>query len=132
MVALCDQNAGSDGDVVSIGFRERGLGPLVGMRTWGGVIGIDMRYRLVDGTVVTQPRYAFWFEGGTGWGIENHGVDPDVEVAIAPHDWATGSDPQLVKAIELVLAALLQRGPRRPPRRDDRPGRSLPVLPSRP
>jgi tricorn protease len=131
MVGLCDQNAGSDGDLVSIGFRQRGLGPLVGTRTWGGVIGIDMRYRLVDGTIVTQPRYAFWIEGGTGWGVENHGVDPDVEVAIPPQDWAAGSDPQLEKAIELVLAALGEREPRRPPRRDDRPDRSLPVLPAR-
>ena len=132
MVALCDQYAGSDGDIVSMGFRQRNLGPLVGTRTWGGVIGIDMRYRLVDGTVVTQPKYAFWFEGGAGWTVENYGVDPDVEVAIAPHDWAAGRDPQLEKAIELVLAALKTRGPKRPPRRDDRPDRSLPTLPSRP
>jgi tricorn protease len=132
MVALCDQNAGSDGDIVSMGFRQRNLGPLVGTRTWGGVIGIDMRYRLVDGTIVTQPRYAFWFEGGAGWTVENYGVDPDIEVAIAPDDWAAGLDPQLEKAIELVLAALDERGPKRPPRRDDRPDRSLPVLPSRP
>ncbi|HTU32008.1 MAG TPA: S41 family peptidase [Solirubrobacteraceae bacterium] len=132
MVALCDQNAGSDGDIVSMGFRQRNLGPLIGTRTWGGVIGIDMRYRLVDGTRVTQPRYAFWFEGGPGWSVENYGVQPDVEVAIAPHDWAAGRDPQLEKAIELVLAALEQRGPKRPPRRDDRPDRSLPQLPPRP
>ena len=58
-----------------------GLGPVVGTRTWGGVIGIDGRYTLVDGTSVTQPRYAFWFEG-VGWGVENYGVDPDVEVDI--------------------------------------------------
>lgn len=132
MVALCDQYAGSDGDIVSMGFRQRGLGPLVGTRTWGGVIGIDMRYRLVDGTIVTQPKYAFWFEGGAGWTVENYGVDPDIEVAIAPHDWAAGRDPQLEKAIELVLAALQEHGPRRPPRRDDRPDKSLPELPPRP
>jgi tricorn protease len=132
MVALCDQYAGSDGDIVSMGFRQRKLGPLVGTRTWGGVIGIDLRYRLVDGTLVTQPAYAFWFEGGPGWTVENYGVDPDVEVAIAPHDWAAGRDPQLEKAIELVLAALEQHGPKRPPSRDDRPDRSLPDLPPRP
>lgn len=132
MVALCDQYAGSDGDVVSMGFRQRNLGPLVGTRTWGGVIGIDLRYRLADGTVVTQPRYAFWFEGGAGWTVENYGVAPDVEVEIAPQDWAAGRDPQLEKAIELVLAALEERHPKRPPGRDDRPDRSLPILPSRP
>jgi tricorn protease len=132
MVALCDQYAGSDGDIVSMGFRQRNLGPLVGTRTWGGVIGIDLRYRLADGTLVTQPTYAFWFDGGAGWTVENYGVDPDVEVQIAPHDWAAGRDPQLEKAIELVLAALEDRGPKRPPGREDRPDRSLPVLPSRP
>jgi tricorn protease len=132
MVALCDQYAGSDGDIVAMGFRQRGLGPLVGTRTWGGVIGIDMHYRLADGTLVTQPKYAFWFEGGAGWTIENHGIEPDVEVVIAPQDWATGRDPQLDKAIELVLGALDQHDPKRPPRRDDRPDRSLPVLPARP
>lgn len=132
MVGLCDQHAGSDGDIVSMGFRQRDLGPLVGTRTWGGVIGIDLRYHLVDGTGVTQPRYAFWFEGGAGWTVENHGVDPDVEVSIAPHDWAAGRDPQLETAIDLVLAAIEERGAARPPRRDDRPGRSLPALPPRP
>jgi tricorn protease len=132
MVALCDQYAGSDGDVVSMGFRQRNLGPLVGTRTWGGVIGIDLRYHLADGTLVTQPRYAFWFEGGAGWTVENYGVDPDVEVAITPQDWAAGRDPQLEKAVELVLAALDKRGPTRPPRRDSRPDRSLPDLPARP
>jgi tricorn protease len=132
MVALCNQYAGSDGDVVSMGFRQRNLGPLVGTRTWGGVIGIDARYRLVDGTLVTQPEYAFWFEDGAGWGVENYGVDPDVEVAITPQDWAEGRDPQLEEAIALVLAALEDRGAKRPPSRDDRPDRSLPGLPPRP
>jgi tricorn protease len=132
MVGLCDQYAGSDGDIVSIGFRQRGLGPLVGMRTWGGVIGIDLRYHLADGTIVTQPGYAFWFAGGPGWTVENYGVDPDVEVPIAPHDWAAGRDPQLETAIGLVLAALEEREPARPPGRDDRPDRSAPPLPPRP
>ena len=131
IVGLCDQHAGSDGDIVSIGFRQRNLGPLVGTRTWGGVIGIDLRYRLADGTMVTQPRYAMWFEGGAGWTVENYGVAPDVEVAIAPQDWAAGRDPQLEKAIELVLAALEEHPPKRPPGRDDRPDRSLPTLPAR-
>lgn len=132
MVGLCDQYAGSDGDIVSMGFRQRGLGPLVGMRTWGGVIGIDLRYHLADGTIVTQPGYAFWFAGGPGWTVENYGVDPDVEVPVAPHDWAAGQDPQLETAIGLVLAALEEREPARPPGRDDRPDRSAPPLPPRP
>ncbi|MEU5862871.1 PDZ domain-containing protein [Nonomuraea sp. NPDC047529] len=108
IVAVADEFAGSDGDIVSAGIKNRALGPLVGTRTWGGVIGIDSRYSLVDGTVVTQPRYAFWLEG-PGWGVENHGVDPDVEVVITPQDRVAGRDPQLEKAVELALAALEER-----------------------
>ncbi len=64
-------------------------GTIVGVRTWGGVIGIDGRYDLVDGTVVTQPRYSFWFRDA-GWGVENYGVDPDIEVPHPPQAWARG------------------------------------------
>ena len=78
---------------------------MVGVRSWGGVVGIDMRYSLVDGTAVTQPRFATWMEG-YGWGLENHGVDPDVEVVCAPHDSAAGRDPQLDEAIRIAMAAL--------------------------
>ena len=81
MVSLANEHAGSDGDIVNEAFRELALGPIVGVRTWGGVIGIDGRYRLVDGTSVTQPRFAFWFRDA-GWGVENYGVDPDVEVRV--------------------------------------------------
>ncbi|MGW2153122.1 S41 family peptidase [Nonomuraea sp. NPDC001699] len=108
IVAVADEFAGSDGDIVSAGIKNRALGPLVGTRTWGGVIGIDSRYSLVDGTVVTQPRYSFWLEG-PGWGVENHGVDPDIEVVITPQDRVAGRDPQLEKAVELALAALEER-----------------------
>ena len=114
IVAVTDEFAGSDGDIVSAGIKNRAIGPLVGVRTWGGVIGIDSRYSLVDGTVVTQPRYSFWLEGH-GWGVENHGVDPDVEVVMAPHDRVAGRDPQLDKAIELALAALEERPAATPP-----------------
>ncbi|MBB3727070.1 S41 family peptidase [Nonomuraea dietziae] len=105
IVALTDEFAGSDGDIVSAGIKNRGIGPLVGTRTWGGVIGIDGRYQLVDGTIVTQPRYSFWLEG-QGWGVENYGVDPDIEVVITPQDRVAGRDPQLEKAVELAMAAL--------------------------
>ncbi|MHB1987658.1 MAG: S41 family peptidase [Acidimicrobiales bacterium] len=130
-VLVTNEQAGSDGDIVTAGFRQRALGPVVGTRTWGGVIGIDGRYRLVDRTTVTQPRYAFWFDGGFGWDIENHGVDPDVEVALPPQDWAAGRDPQLERAIELVLAALESEPAARPPDRATRPSRAAPALPPR-
>ncbi|MFC0861461.1 S41 family peptidase [Sphaerimonospora cavernae] len=114
VVAVTDEFAGSDGDIVSAGIKNRRIGPLVGTRTWGGVIGIDSRYSLVDGTVVTQPRYSFWLEG-EGWGVENHGVDPDVEVIVTPQDLVAGRDPQLARAVELALAALEERQPAAPP-----------------
>ncbi|MCX3058488.1 S41 family peptidase [Streptomyces beihaiensis] len=107
VVAVANEFSGSDGDIVSAAIKALGIGPVVGVRTWGGVIGIDSRYRLVDGTLVTQPKYAFWLEGYE-WGVENHGVDPDVEVVAAPHDVAAGRDPQLDEAIRLALASLAQ------------------------
>ncbi|MFB9369423.1 S41 family peptidase [Kitasatospora albolonga] len=108
VVALADQFSGSDGDIVNAAIQALGIGPVVGTRTWGGVIGIDGRYSLVDGTGVTQPKYSFWLEG-YGWGVENHGVDPDVEVPIAPHQWANGEDPQLAEGVRIALAALAER-----------------------
>ena len=81
------------------------LGPVVGERTWGGVVGIDGRYALVDGTRITQPRFAFWLTG-YGWGVENHGVDPDIEVVMSPGDWHRPGDPQLDRAITEALDRL--------------------------
>jgi tricorn protease len=101
------------------------------MRTWGGVVGIDGRYSLVDGTAVTQPRYAFWFDS-VGWGVENHGVDPDVEVPVPPQAWAGGGDPQLDTAVELVLSALESERVSSPPDVATRPERVPPPLPPRP
>jgi tricorn protease len=114
VVAVTDKFAGSDGDIVTWAIKTMKIGPVVGERTWGGVIGIDMRYHLVDGTVVTQPRYASWL-AGPGWGVENYGVDPDVEVVMRPQDHASGEDPQLDKAIELALAALAEHPAAVPP-----------------
>ncbi|MFE0513614.1 S41 family peptidase [Streptomyces sp. NPDC058964] len=114
VVAVANEFSGSDGDIVNAAIRALGIGPVVGTRTWGGVIGIDSRYRLVDGTLITQPKYAFWLEG-YGWGVENHGVDPDVEVVQRPQDWAAGRDPQLDEAIALALASLESTPAKAPP-----------------
>ncbi|MFD5712917.1 S41 family peptidase [Streptomyces pharetrae] len=114
VVAVADEFSGSDGDIVNAAIKALGLGPVVGTRTWGGVIGIDSRYRLVDGTLVTQPKYAFWLEG-YGWGVENHGVDPDVEVVQRPQDHAAGRDAQLDEAIRLALEALESSPAKVPP-----------------
>ncbi len=129
MVALADENAGSDGDIFSHGFKLYGLGPLIGTRTWGGVIGISPRHALADGGMTTQPEYAFWFSD-VGWGIENGGTIPDIEVAITPQDHAAGRDPQLDRAIAEIVARL-EANPPRLPDFAHRPNRSRPPLPSR-
>ena len=92
MVALTNEHAGSDGDIFSHTFKLMKLGPLVGKRTWGGVIGIWPRHSLVDGTVTTQPEFSFWFDD-VGWGVENYGTDPDIEVDNAPQDYVRGARP---------------------------------------
>lgn len=105
MVAMTNQFAGSDGDIFSHCFKLYKLGPLVGKRTWGGVIGIWPRHRLVDGSITTQPEFSFWFVDA-GWGVENYGTDPDYDVDIAPHESIAGKDPQMEKALSLVLDQL--------------------------
>jgi tricorn protease len=131
VVALADEFAGSDGDIVTAAIRALGLGPVVGTRTWGGVIGIDGHHRLVEGTGITVPRYAMWLEG-FGWGVENRGVDPDVEVVPSPDDWATGRDPQLETGVRMALEALEARPAATAPETSSRPSRRRPPLPPRP
>jgi tricorn protease len=130
VVALADENAGSDGDMVTAAIRILGLGPVVGTRTWGGVVGIDEGFTLVDGTAMTVPRYAIWLDR-FGWGVENHGVDPDVEVVISPADWAEGRDPQLETAVQLAVERLKDRPAAGPPDTGTRPSRRRPPLPPR-
>ena len=98
IVALTDENAGSDGDIFSHAFKMLKLGPLIGQRTWGGVIGIDPYIPLTDGTITTQPEFSFWFND-VGWGVENYGVDPTIMVDYTPQDYAAGRDPQLARGI---------------------------------
>ncbi|MFZ1887881.1 MAG: S41 family peptidase [Candidatus Binataceae bacterium] len=102
MVALTNQHAGSDGDIFSHGFKLLKLGPLIGKRTWGGVIGIWPRHMLADGGLTTQPEFAFWFDD-VGWSVENRGVDPDIEVEYPPHDYAAGRDPQLERGLAELM-----------------------------
>lgn len=114
VVAVANEFSGSDGDIVNAAIKALRIGPVVGTRTWGGVVGIDSKYRLVDGTLVTQPKFAFWFEG-YGWGVENYGVDPDVEVVVTPQDHAAGRDPQLDEAIRIALESLAETPAKRAP-----------------
>jgi tricorn protease len=130
VVALADECAGSDGDIVTAAIQLLQLGPVVGARTWGGVIGYDDEHQLIDGTLITVPKLAFWFEK-LGWGVENYGVDPDVEVIMSPDDWAAGRDTQLETAVRLALEALDKHPAARPPDTRTRPSRRRPPLPPR-
>ena len=130
VVTVTDECSGSDGDIVTAAVRLLRLGPVVGARTWGGVTGYDDEHELVDGTSMTVPRLGFWFEE-YGWGVENYGVDPDVEVIMSPDDWAAGRDTQLETAVSLALQALQQRPAVRPPDTRTRPSRRRPPLPPR-
>ncbi|WP_372697861.1 PDZ domain-containing protein [Arthrobacter sp. JSM 101049] len=132
VVILTDEWAGSDGDIITQVSKLRGIGPVVGVRTWGGVIGIDGQFDLVDGTQVTQPRYATWFTGGVGWGVENRGVDPDIEVPYPPHAYLAGQDPQLEQAVAVLKEMLREIPTQLPPERAGYPSRRPGPLPERP
>lgn len=113
MVALTNEAAGSDGDIISHVFKLMKLGPLIGKRTWGGVIGISPRDTLIDGGVTTQPEYSFW-SAEAGWQIENRGVEPDIEVEMRPQDYIAGADPQLERAIAEAVRLMADNPPALP------------------
>jgi tricorn protease len=129
IVALTNESAGSDGDIFSHAFKMLGLGTLIGKRTWGGVIGIWPRHALADGSLTTQPEFAFAFDD-VGWRVENYGTDPDIEVEFRPQDYARGVDPQLDRAISHVLETLVTH-PAHSPNPVDRPRRARLPLPPR-
>ncbi|MBA3813767.1 MAG: PDZ domain-containing protein [Alphaproteobacteria bacterium] len=126
MVALTNEYAGSDGDIFSHSFKMLKLGKLIGKRTWGGVIGMWFRHGLVDGGGTSQPEFSFWFND-VGWGVENYGVDPDIEVEITPQDYEKGIDPQLDRGIAEVLG-ILKTSPPSKPFLTDRPNLAPPKL----
>lgn len=132
VVILTDEFAGSDGDIITQVAKLRGIGPVVGTRTWGGVVGIDGRFSLADGTAVTQPRYAFWMTGGVEWGVENYGVDPDIEVPFPPHAYAAGEDPQLEQGVAILREMISELRTDVPPVRTNHPRLSPAPLPPRP
>jgi tricorn protease len=107
MAALLDENSASDGDIFPAMFREAGLGPLIGKRSWGGVVGITNRGMLIDGGVVNVPESGFASKTGE-WIIEGYGVEPDIEVDNDPQSVISGRDPQLERAIAEVMAKLKQ------------------------
>ncbi|MBD0676135.1 S41 family peptidase [Streptomyces sp. CBMA156] len=132
LVALADEATSSDGDVIIAAIKLLGLGPVIGTRTWGGVVGMTGRHTLGDGTQISVPKNASWFSGGLGWSVENQGVEPDVHVLRTPRDWARGRHPELVAAVQLALE-LLEDAPAAepPPESTPRPDLRRPPLPPR-
>ncbi len=104
---IINQSAGSGGDAMPWYFRKAGLGTLVGVRTWGGLVGIGGYPVLMDGGTVTAPRYAIYGLHGQ-WEVEGHGISPDVEVQEYPKDVAAGHDLQLERSVQIVLEELKQ------------------------
>ena len=114
LVAVTNEAAGSDGDIFSHSFKLMELGPLIGKRTWGGVVGVHPRHELVDGSVTTQPEFSFWFKD-VGFDLENWGTEPDIDVEYPPEASPGVDDPQLQVAIETVLELLDNYTPLAPP-----------------
>jgi tricorn protease len=130
IVALADEATSSDGDMITAAFKLLELGPVVGLRTWGGVVGMTGRHRLGDGTVITVPMNAAWFDA-YGWSVENRGVAPDLEIERTPVDWAEGRHRQLSDAVELALDLLETHPTATPPDYSRVPDRTRPKLPPR-
>ncbi|MBX3746672.1 MAG: PD40 domain-containing protein [Verrucomicrobiae bacterium] len=124
-VMLIDETAGSGGDLLPWMFRQLELGPLIGRRTWGGLVGILGFPVLMDGGRITAPNLAFWNKDG--FGIENEGVAPDIEVEQTPKEVIAGRDPQLETAIQVILQQLAE-SPTRHPVRPPFPVRTRPAL----
>ncbi|MEF9524627.1 S41 family peptidase [Streptomyces sp. RB13] len=130
VVAVADEATSSDGDMITAAFKLLRLGPVVGQRTWGGVVGMTGRHRLGDGSMITVPMNAAWFDA-YGWSVENYGVAPDVEALRTPLDWAEGRYPVLDEAVRLALELLETNPPATPPGYEAVPDRSRPPLPPR-
>ncbi|MGQ4469636.1 S41 family peptidase [Streptomyces violaceoruber] len=130
VVAVADEATSSDGDMITAAFKLLRLGPVVGQRTWGGVVGMTGRHRLGEGSMITVPMNAAWFDA-YGWSVENYGVAPDVEALRTPLDWAEGRYPVLDEAVRLALELLETNPPATPPGYEAVPDRSRPPLPPR-
>ncbi|MEK6405689.1 MAG: S41 family peptidase [Acidobacteriota bacterium] len=115
MAAILNENSASDGDIFPAMFREAGLGPLIGKRSWGGVIGIGNRGTLIDGGSIFVPESAFASAKGE-WVIEGYGVDPDIVVENDPKSVIEGKDPQLERAVAEVMKKLKEKPVKLPPR----------------
>ncbi|HSR70267.1 MAG TPA: S41 family peptidase [Acidobacteriota bacterium] len=122
LVCLLNETSASDGDIFPAMFREAGLGPLIGKRSWGGVIGITSRGTLIDGGGVNVPEFGYGSKEGE-WTIEGYGVDPDIVVENSPKDLIEGRDAQLERALEEVLRRI-EENPMKLPDRPAAPVRT--------
>lgn len=114
-VMIINESAGSGGDALPYMFRQRKLGPLVGTRTWGGLVGTLGFPPTIDGGGITAPNLAFYDLSGK-WSVENEGVAPDIEVEYTPAEVNKGRDPQLERAVQEAMRLLEQNPVRRVPR----------------
>lgn len=114
-VMMINEFSGSGGDAMPWYFRHAKLGPLVGKRTWGGLVGISGYPALMDGGTVTSPSFGFFSPDGK-WEVENHGVSPDIEVGMDPKSVAEGHDPQLERAVAVAMQELQKNPPPKPHR----------------
>jgi tricorn protease len=117
-VMIVNEYAGSGGDAFPYYFRRYGIGPVIGKRTWGGLVGISGGLPMIDGGSVTAPTFAIWVadNGKSEWVVENRGVEPDIDIDARPDLMISGHDPQLEKAIEIIKEQLSKNPPPHPKR----------------
>ena len=109
MVCLTNKQAGSGGDMLPMEFQMKKMGPVIGTRTWGGLVGVSMWLGLIDGGGLSAPDYRIYAPDGR-WVVENEGVTPDIVVDLDPVEVRDGRDAQLLKAIE-VLKKMIAEDP---------------------
>jgi tricorn protease len=129
-VMIVNEMAGSGGDAMPWMFHYTKTGPLIGKRTWGGLIGVSQYPTLMDGGSVTAPNFGFFSPDGK-WDVENHGVAPDIEIEQDPKSIAEGHDPQLERAVKEALT-LLEKNPPPQPKRPEFPNYQRPPKPTTP
>ena len=113
LVILCDENTGSDGELLVELVKKAGLGPVIGTRTWGGLVGINNMIPAADGALISQSNVGFFDPSTNRWIVENEGARPDIVVENSPEDILAGRDRQLEKAVEKAME-LLNTNPVRP------------------
>ena len=115
MALLTNRQAGSGGDQLPAEFQLKKMGPVIGTRTWGGLVGVSMFTPLVDGGGFTAPDYRVYSTDGR-WVIENEGVEPDITVDLDPAEMARGYDAQLMKAVDVLMKKIAEEPRPAPPR----------------